>query len=345
MSNSRKGVIAVVGSLVAVAVIVGYLRYGWPERIKTKIELMFCPTPRQRDYAPAPPERTVQFGDSSAGQLYRTSGKGDGEFYTITGTHWKPSGQAASAVHVPASVGLKLKVDWKSVDLSRLSKLGPNDLQAVDFSPPYDTKFDLWVPNQTKRILNLPDEQLKYLSHLTGLYQLNLSNTTITNEGLTHLQNLKSLRSLNLFTTKISDDGLVYLKSFPGLRELYLGATDITDEGMKHIAGLISLKCLSLTTGRRTRETGGCVNSSAVNERITDNALVYIKNIKSLKELILRNTNISDAGIQHIHGLEFLTRLDVSGTKVSETAIKRLKKVLSKCEVIKEKGIRINTEQ
>ena len=346
MSNSRKGVIGVVGALVAVAVIVGYLHCGRPERIKKKMELMLCKAPPQRNYAPAPPERTVQFGEgSSLGQLYRTSGESEGEFYTITDTRWSSLGPAEGAVHVPESVGLRLKVDWKAVDLSALSKLEPNDLQAIDFSPPFDPKFDLYSHMVTKRILNLPNEQLKYLSHLTGLYQLNLSNTTITNDGLAHLENLKSLRSLNLFSTKIGDAGLAYLKNFASLQELYLGATNITDEGVKHIRGLNSLKCLSLTAGmRRVKEDGGLVLSPSVNPRITDKALAYIKNIKSLEELGLRNTNISDAGLGQLYGLKSLKRLDVSGTKVSEAAIKRLEKALSGCRVMKEAGIGVDTE-
>jgi len=47
---------------------------------------------------------------------------------------------------------------------------------------------------------------------MTGLRQLYLDRTRITNAGLTHLGRLSQLDSLNLAETKITDDGVKELE-------------------------------------------------------------------------------------------------------------------------------------
>jgi len=96
------------------------------------------------------------------------------------------------------------------------------------------------------------DGDLAHLKGLTGLRELDLGYTKITDAGLAHLKGLTGLRELNLRHTKITDAGLAHLKGLTGLRKLYLVGTQFTDAGLPHLlylgdtqitgAGLADLK-------------------------------------------------------------------------------------------------------
>jgi hypothetical protein len=54
-----------------------------------------------------------------------------------------------------------------------------------------------------------------------------------------------------------------------------------------------------------------------------------------LRELNLRDTNITDAGLKGLTGLKQLRKLDLTGTKVTDAGVKDLKKALPDCTVVR----------
>jgi len=92
----------------------------------------------------------------------------------------------------------------------------------------------------------LKDQDLKVLSSLTSLQQLNLSGTGTSDAGLKHLSRLTNLTHLYLIGTKITDAGLKELTGLQKLEELRFGNTGITDAGLKDVAKLKNLKMVGL---------------------------------------------------------------------------------------------------
>jgi internalin A len=70
------------------------------------------------------------------------------------------------------------------------------------------------------------------LSGLTGLTELNLWETQVSDAGLAHLKGLANLTNLGLSGTQITDSGLTHLKGLPKLSELNLGNTKASDAGV-----------------------------------------------------------------------------------------------------------------
>lgn len=98
-------------------------------------------------------------------------------------------------------------------ELFFLDSLKPDDIQALFFN-------------------GIDDSALSRLSHLTGLQELYLSNTKVSDEGMQLLKNLQSLSRLNIYHTAIGDSGLMNLTLLKGLKWLTCSGTGITEEGL-----------------------------------------------------------------------------------------------------------------
>ena len=91
------------------------------------------------------------------------------------------------------------------------------------------------------------DEHLaKLIPVSSGLVDVNLSATSITDVGAVSLAKMTRLRKLWLNGTGITDSGLEALQSLTELEYLNLYGTEITDAGLKKLAGLKNLKKLYL---------------------------------------------------------------------------------------------------
>lgn len=160
--------------------------------------------------------RIIRFPvDRNCGSLYiRHSGSMDYR-------DWQRIGNARGAkeVFLDKSVRLDLKVD-KSIDVSFLADLEPNDLQSLF-------------------LYNVDDGVLHYLAHLTGLQELYLSDTLISDQGLVQLRTLKNLQRISVYHTAIGDRGLLNLALVYGLKWLTCSGTAITEEGLNQFRRLM----------------------------------------------------------------------------------------------------------
>lgn len=81
--------------------------------------------------------------------------------------------------------------------------------------------------------IKIQDEDLKYLSNLSNLQSLDLSETKITGEGFKHLNNLPSLGNIDLTASKVTDKSIQELKKFKTLKLIILCKTKVTQKGVK----------------------------------------------------------------------------------------------------------------
>jgi len=92
---------------------------------------------------------------------------------TSSYNEWEPLCEAAGDITVPAGKALRLDLAKEAgKDLTPLSKLRPDDLTML---------FCYGV--------EIPDEQLQHISHLTGLQELYMRDTGILGTGLKYLEN------------------------------------------------------------------------------------------------------------------------------------------------------------
>lgn len=126
---------------------------------------------------------------------------------------WRRIGSAQGVKEVFLDMSLRLDVkDGRGMDTRFLRDLRPDDLQSLF-------------------LYNCDDEIMPHIVHLTGLQELYLSDSGITDHGLALLHPLVSLQRLSIYHTTIGDDGIMSLARIPGLRWFTCSGTAVTEDG------------------------------------------------------------------------------------------------------------------
>ncbi|MEZ6052025.1 MAG: hypothetical protein R3B91_13555 [Planctomycetaceae bacterium] len=152
--------------------------------------------------------------------------------------------------------------------------------------------------------------------HLLGMKNLQVlkigNNQQLQGQGLAELGKrgvLTNLLELYAPNTYIGNEGLVALKGMPHLEVLYLGNASISEVQLPLISGCNELIVLNLD--------GAAVGN---------NSLKQLVKLNKLEELSLKGCSaLTDDAFNHIKNLKSLTQLNVNNTQVSEQAVQTLK--------------------
>jgi hypothetical protein len=183
---------------------------------KTRRRLAALRGEADKNEGPPLETRLIRFpAEYSCGMLYeRSSG-------SVDYRDWHRLGVARGVREVFLGKAIRLDVKGTTGDEMRfLDALQPDDLQALFL---YD----------------IDDSALAHLAHLSGLQELYLSNTTVTDEGLCQLHPLHGLRRLYIYHSAVTDDGLLNLVHLSGLKWLTCSGTAITEEGLSWFRQLL----------------------------------------------------------------------------------------------------------
>lgn len=153
--------------------------------------------------------RIIRFPqEHSCGTLY-VRGGGSADY-----RDWQRLGNARGVREVFLDKAVRLDVKGTTeTEVRFLDALKPDDLQALFLH-------------------DVDDGALPHLAHFSGLQELCLSNTRISDEGLRLLAGLRGLKRLYIYHTAISDAGLHNLTSLNWLKWLTCSGTYITEEGL-----------------------------------------------------------------------------------------------------------------
>jgi len=144
------------------------------------------------------------------------------------------------------------------------------------------------------------------LERFRSLERLRLCGSLVSRLDLAVLQQLPQLRFLNLPFTSLGDKQLTIIAKLKRLRGLDIRWTDVTDSGLEPLHALHALERLSLVA------------------LPVDKGLRHIQDLRSLRELNLSQSALSDQGAIHLAKLPGLTRLDVHATKITDRGIRSL---------------------
>ena len=201
-------------------------------------------------------------------------------------------GQAQGDVFIPAGKKVALTVNKNAVnDLSPLLNLKPDDLDMLSL-----------------RTLPARNKCMTYITHLTGLKELDLFGTNITDAGMKSISKLQSLNCLTL-PNLITNAGLYNIADLQSLKRLHLVRSNVTDKGIYQISKMKSLEELSLS-GEKISGTGLAhltklprLHYLLLSQRsFGDTGMNHLRNIPSLKTLTCYDTDISDAGLRQLSG-------------------------------------------
>jgi hypothetical protein len=177
------------------------------------------------------------------------------------------------------------------------------------------------------------DDDLRFLSRVPKLKELELSEAHITDAGLAHLRLLNELERLDLTAPQVTDEGLVHLRGLTNLRSLSLHQTQITGPGLKRLRPLTNLRLLDLHDSPVTDEgiahLACLANLRALSlwgTKATDDALKTLKDLPHLAQLNLWGTNVTDAGLAHLVDMK-LQSLSLSGKAITNAGLVYVKQL------------------
>jgi internalin A len=141
---------------------------------------------------------------------------------------------------------------------------------------------------------------------------VSLRGTWVGDADLRHLTELPELSNLDLSLTHITDQGMSELRSLPGITELNLYFAEyVTDEGIAAIKDWKKLRTLNL---HGTKVSDTALESLNVGSTLmTDVGLERLTTLPNLKELTMGGNELGDAGLQALRQMPGLTYLDLSG--------------------------------
>jgi len=125
----------------------------------------------------------------------------------------------------------------------------------------------------------------------------------------------ETIEVLNCRDGDVSNEGLAHIGRLVGLRMLNLQSTPITDVGGKQLAGLKKLQFINL-------------EAFAVNKKgfgVGDATMKVLSELPELERVWLRDTKVTDAGVAELCKAKTITDLDLSGTAVSDVGLLYLK--------------------
>jgi Leucine-rich repeat (LRR) protein len=181
--------------------------------------------------------------------------------------------------------------------------------------------------------LEIDGRGLKDLSGLKKLETLYLLECPIDDAGIANLKGL-NLKEIQLRYPAITARGIEAISGMTSLERLGISNAHITDKAFAHIGRLKNLKSVSL-------DHCGKLNGSELGKLAALQNLTFLclqdcpindaamKNLKGLRlrALNLRQTNITDQGIDELKGMTTLHALYVGNTKVTKAVFTKLKDI------------------
>ncbi|HVX64676.1 MAG TPA: hypothetical protein VHC19_28915 [Pirellulales bacterium] len=199
--------------------------------------------------------------------------------------------------------------------------------EAVDklgLVPAYEDRNVVGLDVLPRKMEGLLDDRLQELKRLPHLRRLSLRRLWITDAGLAHLSELTELEELRIGLT-LHYDPEVDPRELIG--SIYRGRSlDIEEVEQKLRADLLAGTLLIRNTS------------------ITDEGVLHLVHIKSLRVLSLEGTSIGDRGLARLASLPLLEELDLQNTCVTDDGLKSLAS-FPRLERLKLGGMRFATCQ
>jgi uncharacterized protein (TIGR03067 family) len=172
------------------------------------------------------------------------------------------------------------------------------------------------------------DAGLASLEGSNNIECLDLEGTAITDVGLNHLRNMTQLVHLNLTDTKVTEAGVASLrKSLPHLRVTHLSHAERDSQLAITNAG-----------GAQSSDESGRLVEIRFARKLSDFQLLGLQKPlevwkTTLRSIDLTDCHISDRGLDALAGLTSLRQLTLKGTDVTVAGVNALKRILPNLKV------------
>ncbi len=157
----------------------------------------------------------------------------------------------------------------------------------------------------------LCDKAMVYVGHMTGLKNLILDRSEVSDIGLANVKYLTNLESLSLFSTLVNGSSFKSLTNLKKLSILKMGHNSLKPASYAYLVSLPKLERLNLTRCHPNAEAlkyvGACTNINELhlggNQNITDETIKFLARLKKLHFLDVAGTRVTERGMASLKGL------------------------------------------
>ena len=227
--------------------------------------------------------------------------------------------------------------------LSRLTNLDLSRTAITDQGLEQLRRFpDLATLNLSNTAIS--DAGLEDLKALSKLANLQVSLTEISDGGLAALGQLPALESIDAQLTAVTAAGAETFRQAHPQAMVECGASDallanwqtINRTVTMNAGGVQSIALVNESVKVKRLHAQGKTSANGVASGVTDAGLVTLAVVQSdLEELDLRDSEVTDQGIMQLKMLKSLKRLDLRGAPVTEQGVAKLARVLPECEILR----------
>ncbi|MEI6232244.1 MAG: hypothetical protein WCT04_04290 [Planctomycetota bacterium] len=191
------------------------------------------------------------------------------------------------------------------------------------------------------------DETIGFIDGLDTLESAAINALKISDAGMSHFANVKNLKKLTLwhcFNKQFNGSGSAALAALPKLESYACDGSTFNDEGLKACAALKQVSALrfhhTAATDAGFVHLKGMENlksltlSTQFSVRIGDGSLAAIAEIPNLEKLEINETLLTyEGGLKHLKKLPKLKELVLKETEISDDDMSKLKADLSNTQI------------
>ena len=225
---------------------------------------------------------------------------------------------------------------------------GPSDRRAARRLKPYgayvhfdtdgravEARFNdrVDVQGRSQPAERLDDAAMKNLRSLQKLVSLELPSVKADGGSWVHLRDHPGLVGM-LDQGSLDDAAVEHLCAMPALRKLQLSDTRLSDEGLERLLRGHQFTVLAFGVGSNLTPRGFAALEAQVgieklvlrdgHSPLTDEHLVGVAGLGSLKSLQIVSKHVTDTGLRHIAGLTGLESLQMSLMEVTDAGLEHL---------------------
>ena len=257
---------------------------------------------------------------------------------------------------VEQAVGVGFKFGWNDEQLDPETEISDREMRLIAHMPrikrleiPHSKVGDAGLAHLASlRYLEtldlsatkITDRGLRHLAHLRSLKELKLNNMDISGAGIQHLARCPQLQALEVFGPDISTEYAGYLGRITSLQSLRLAGggferfrlsglrrfgdlclygRDCTEFEFTHLPALQSLDLSCDRIDRLVlRDLPRLTSLNIYAESISQEAMEYIGNVASLRQLHLSRSPVDNDGLKAIDRLRGLESLHLENTTVDD---------------------------
>jgi hypothetical protein len=177
-------------------------------------------------------------------------------------------------------------------------------LDKLGMVPAYEGRNVVGLQVAPLRILGLLDDRLKELKRLPHLRRLALRRVWITDAGLAHVAEITQLEELKIGLTRCHDPHVDLREFFGPIKRGRYSSVEEAEQKWRDelLAGKVLIR----------------------NTQITDDGMLHLLHLRSLRILSLEGTSVGDRGLARLASLPLLEELDLQNTCVTDEGLKSL---------------------